>query len=379
VRIRDSLVQVHLWVGLITAPFLVVLGLTGALLVFENQINDALNVRLTRVTPAGAALSISELETRIRATYPGYRVVDVDFPPDAAHSRSVGVVSPDGKRQVQLFVDPYTGRVLGTGAQEIGVMRVVHALHTHLQAGSAGSTIVGALGLVLLFLACSGLWLWWPAKIFRMRWSGTTKRVVFEAHNALGVYAWVFLMLFSLTGAVIHWDGLVGGWIERLAPAPAPVPAIPDTVAACTGQAALPLDRLLGPAAAAVPGAAPSWIQANVDPSKPVRIAFKYPEDHTPAGRTRVYLAGCSAQVLAVRNARTMPLSYRYAQMWNREIHTGDLLGWPTRILAALFSLSLPLMALTGPLIWWTRRRRAARAPAGVPRSSSPAVDPSSG
>jgi len=43
--------------------------------------------------------------------------------------------------------------------------------------------------------------------------------------------------------------------------------------------------------------------------------------------------------------------------MWNRELHTGDIFNLPTRILAAFFSLMLPVLAITGPLIWWTRRR----------------------
>ena len=43
--------------------------------------------------------------------------------------------------------------------------------------------------------------------------------------------------------------------------------------------------------------------------------------------------------------------------MWNRELHTGDIFNLPTRILAAFFSLMLPILAITGPLIWWNRRR----------------------
>ncbi|HKF56710.1 MAG TPA: PepSY-associated TM helix domain-containing protein [Blastocatellia bacterium] len=44
--------------------------------------------------------------------------------------------------------------------------------------------------------------------------------------------------------------------------------------------------------------------------------------------------------------------------MWNREIHTGDILGWPTQILAFFVSLMLPMLSITGPLVWWTRRRK---------------------
>lgn len=371
-RIRNSLVTIHLWVGLVAAPFLFVLGLTGAILVFENEIADALNTKLARVHPAGPTLSLGDLESRIRTSYPGYRLLRVRLPPDAQHSVGVDALAPDDSTEVALFVDPYSGKVLGTAAEQSGIMQWIHGLHTHFQAGRTGSTIVGSLGLVLLFLSLSGLILWWPAKIFRVHWSGTTKRVVFYAHNALGVYSWVFLLLFSVTGAVIHWDGLTAGWIDRVTGSTPPQP-FPRQAPACAGQPAVPADQLLAAATAAVPGARPTVLQMAPDPAAPVRVVFKFPEDRTPAGRTQVFLEPCSAKPLVVRNARTMPLSLRYTAMWNRELHTGDILGWPTRILAALFSLSLPLMGLTGPLIWWTRRRRAtagAPVPVAVPESS---------
>lgn len=372
VRIRNSLVTIHLWVGLVAAPFLFVLGLTGAVMVFENEIADALNARLVRVQPSGTALSPTALESRIQPEYPGYRLLGINLPPDANHAAAIDALSPDGKTEVALFVDPYSGKVLGTAEEQSGVMGWIHGLHTHLQAGRTGSTIVASLALVLLFLSLSGLILWWPTKLFSVRWRGTAKRVVFEAHNALGIYAWVFLLLFSVTGAVIHWDRPVAGWIDRLTGA-GPLQPLPRSAPACAGRPAVPADRLLGAATAAVPGARATWLQMAPDPTTPVRVVFKYPEDHTPAGRTQVFLEACSAKILTVRNARQMPASFRYTAMWNRELHTGDIFGWPTRILAALFSLSLPLMGLTGPLIWWTRRRRATAGvpvPVAVPESS---------
>ena len=47
-------------------------------------------------------------------------------------------------------------------------------------------------------------------------------------------------------------------------------------------------------------------------------------------------------------------------RQWTRELHTGDLWGWPTRTLAFLFSVTLPVVALSGPLLWWKGRRKGA-------------------
>jgi uncharacterized iron-regulated membrane protein len=59
-----------------------------------------------------------------------------------------------------------------------------------------------------------------------------------------------------------------------------------------------------------------------------------------------------------VWSTRTAPLGFKITRMWIREIHTGDILGWPTRLLACLVSLLLPILAITGLLIWWNRSRK---------------------
>ena len=57
-------------------------------------------------------------------------------------------------------------------------------------------------------------------------------------------------------------------------------------------------------------------------------------------------------------NSRTAPLGFKFNQLWIREIHTGDICGWPTRLLACFMSLALPIMVITGTLIWWNRNRK---------------------
>ena len=92
--------------------------------------------------------------------------------------------------------------------------------------------------------------------------------------------------------------------------------------------------------------------------SSPIRIIMKYPEDRTPSGRTNILIDGWTGEIVSAQTSRTAPIGTRIAKLWNREIHTGDLCGLPTRILACIASLSLPLLAITGPLMWLGRLRR---------------------
>jgi uncharacterized iron-regulated membrane protein len=255
------------------------------------------------------------------------------------------LAAPPGRgRPTQVYMDPYSGRVLGTAADLRDPMRTVHQLHTHLLGGETGSTAVAWTAVALLLLAAGGIVLWWPRKIYRPGRPG--KRFVFDLHNALGIWSWAFLLLFAATGAVVHWGEAAG-------------PPPPRGTGACKGLPPASPDRLLSAAVAAVPGARPTFLFAA---GNPARVIMKFPEDHTPAGRTNVYLEPCTAKPLAVQTSRDAPLRFKVAKLWNREVHTGDIFGWPTRILACLFSLSLPVMALTGPLLWWrSRARRSAR------------------
>jgi uncharacterized iron-regulated membrane protein len=365
--VRRWLVRAHLIVGVTTAPVLALLGLTGAIMVFEPQIVDAANASLLRVAPSARTLRLDDMAARLRAAYPGAHVDGVSLAEDATHADAFDVVrGGDPRGGATVFVDPHTGRILGTAdALRARWLGTVHQLHTRLLAGEAGASVVGWTAVALLFLAVTGLVLWWPGKILRVRRTTSGKRVVLDVHSALGAYSWIFLMLFALTGAALHWEDLARRLVAS-ASGGASDPPPPAPSHACEGKPALGLDRLAAAAAAAVPGATPSWLQVRT-PTGLARMVMRFPEDRTPAGRTVVAMEPCTARVVSVQSTRAASLAFRATRMWAREAHTGDLFGWPTRILAALFSLSLPLMAVTGPLIWLSRRRRPSRPPAARP------------
>jgi uncharacterized iron-regulated membrane protein len=217
--------------------------------------------------------------------------------------------------------------------------------------------ITGWSAIFLAGLSVSGLVLWWPRRLLRLSFSGSGRKTNFELHNVLGFYASLFMGLFALTGIVIHWeeksrvlaDWLTGG--EGRKPPPKAAPAVP-------GAVPVKADAVLAIAQQTVPGARVFSMQGLGALGNPIRVWMKFPEDGTPAGRTNLFLDPASGAVLSVQTSRTGPPGFRIANYWNREIHTGDIFGWPTRILACAASLALPVLALTGVLIWWGRIRR---------------------
>jgi uncharacterized iron-regulated membrane protein len=354
--LRKMLLTVHLVIGLAAAPLLALLGATGLVLAFEDPLDHALNAPLLDAPGAGPLLSPGALERRLGATHPGYRVESLSIPADEHQAWTIQLGLAVGEEQKALLVDPHDGSVLGEETQLDRKLTTVHQLHTRLLAGPWGRALVGYGGVALVALALSGLILWWPGKILRVRRNGSRRRLVFELHSALGGVTWAMLLVFGVSAIGIHWNGPILSALAWVTGETLP-PPFPDSAPGCAGQPALPLSRIITAARAAVPGARLTTARIG-DGDAPARVIFKFPEDHTPAGRTNVFVAACSGAVIDARSSRTAPVAYRAMALWNREIHTGDLGGWPTRVLAALVSLTLPIMALTGPIIWWQRRGR---------------------
>ena len=76
-RLRPLLLNTHLVVGLVAALPLFCIGLTGAILVFENPIDDAINAKIAVVShpPGATPLTLKALEDTLDRTYQGYRIV----------------------------------------------------------------------------------------------------------------------------------------------------------------------------------------------------------------------------------------------------------------------------------------------------------------
>ena len=118
---------------------------------------------------------------------------------------------------------------------------------------------------------------------------------------------------------------------------------------------ALSLDSILHIARAAVPGAAVMSMQLPPNAKAPAIVQLRYPEDHTPGGRSRVFIDRYRGTIL--RNASTR-LAEPGTQLVNlkRSLHTGDVLGAPTQAIWFLAALILAAQVVTGVLMWWNGR-----------------------
>jgi uncharacterized iron-regulated membrane protein len=345
-RLRGIVLNLHLAAGLAAAAFIAILGVTGSIMAFEDELDHATHPHLFKVAP-GTPLSLDALAMRATAAYPDRRVT----------AYGIGV-SPDLSSYVALqgltvYLDPYTGEVLGTRSGPTWLAQV-HQLHLRLLAGDVGKTIVSWTGLVLTLLACSGLYLWWPIKRIGVNWAQGGRRRWFDLHNAVGIAAWIVIVALAVTGTVIGFERTTTPLFYRMTGSQPVSP--PPPVAPLPGARMLTPGEAVAVARAAMPGAAP--IAVNAASGKTAyRVALRFPEDRTPGGRSRVFVHPYTGAVVQSESSRTTAAGTRLV-IANRAIHTGDLFGVPTKIVASIGSLAVALQVVSGLAMWLKRVRR---------------------
>jgi uncharacterized iron-regulated membrane protein len=342
---RKLVLTLHLYAALITGVFVVILGVTGSIMAFEDQIDHLTHPHLFFVTPQTRALSLAELATAASRRFPGEKALSFGMPTSPDLSYYVAFDSGN------VYVNPYTGEVLGVRDAPTW-LSFVHQFHLRLSAGAAGKRIVSWVGLVMLFLLLSGLYLWWPLKRVTVTWDAGPKRRWFDVHSAVGIFSLVFLLLLTVTGIVIGFESVSTPFffsITHSQPLRANFRA-----GARPGIVPLTPDQAVDAARAALPGAAP--IGVNVPgPTGVYRVALRYPEDLTPGGRSRVFVDPYGGAILQAESSRTTAAGTRMVNA-NRAIHTGDILGLPSKAVMSMASLMAALQVFSGVMLWWKRR-----------------------
>ena len=339
----------HLFCGLYAAVFVVTLGVSGALLTFHDELDRALNPKLWYVTPAGAPKPLAELVAAVQQEYPGLQVMGIRLPEKPVYAAFVDVRRPGTREGMTVAVDPYTAAVLGDSDHANNFADNLRDFHSSLLLGGAGEGLVWISGVGCVALALTGVVLWWRRKRYAL--SGPASPTFnLDLHTVVGLYCGVFVLIYGITAVRPVPVGLV---LPRGLFQPRSVKLTPPA-----GAKEMSLEAQVAAARQALPEAQPWYISGRPeDRTAPTVVMMRYPEDHSESPRSGVVLDPYSGAILHKSDLRSLNGFQKYAYAWNMEIHTGAIFGMPSKVVASASSLVIPLLGVTGPLIWWRRRK----------------------
>jgi uncharacterized iron-regulated membrane protein len=218
-QFRKVIFWIHLVCGVTAGIFIFLMCVTGALLSFEPNILKAVESDMRYVRPAQNAqkLPVREIIAKVLEARPNARPSAVTLQND---SQAAAVVALG--REGQVYVNPYTGEIIGEGATGWrAAFRVVEDLHRWIalpgEARTVGKTINDVCNLAFLMLALTGVYIWFPRRLawqnfksvlwFRRGLGGKARD--FNWHNTIGFWTSLVLIVLTVTGAVIsyQWAG----------------------------------------------------------------------------------------------------------------------------------------------------------------------------
>ena len=345
---RRTLLKLHLILGLAAGVIITSLGVTGSIMAFEPEIDHWQHRALMDVAPGGTPHLISEVIATVAGAYPDTPISGVTL--GSSPTRAYAVSTKKGL----VYVNPYTLDIKGLRPNGPDWLSNVHQIHLRLNT-TWGKPVVSWSGVIMLLLVLSGLYLWWPVKRVTVTTGKTPFRTWYDWHNAVGIFSFVFLLLLSVTGVFIGFESSAVPLAYRVTGS-VPARAVSPKLKAQPGVAQITPDRALEIAAQALPGATPFFVPV-VSPTDAYNVRARFSEDLTPGGRSRVLIDSYSGAVMSADSSRTAP-GGRRVETTNRAIHTGDIFGWPSKIVMSVASIMAPVQLLTGVMLW-VRRKRA--------------------
>lgn len=359
--LHRSIWTLHLWLGLALAIYLSLVGVSGAILVWGEELDRRQQPALLRALPQKERASLQEIVAVWKARYPREPLRNLRLNDPHDPSAVFTAFTGRGAAARTVYIDPYRATILGERGSREGAVKWLADLHFRLLLGDLGWKANGWGALGLLVVLGSGVWMWWPRTLRQLRVRVSVKRgngarrFWRDLHLASGFWSAAILFLLAVTGAVFIWWQPVQDAVYKVTRTPAD--AIPQAVA--TGKARSP-DELLALAQGRFPDARFSGVGLPTKTGEvfTLYVTFGGPGQWGPFGQ--VALDPVSGKVLSVQDGRAYPLGKRImAAMF--PLHAGLWGGILVKLLYTIAGILPLVLSISGALIWWNKRRAQRR------------------
>jgi uncharacterized iron-regulated membrane protein len=359
--LRKILSWSHRWLGFVGGIFICLLAFTGGVVTFRPQIASLLSPPQTQsancVTP-----DWTRAEKEIEAF--GHSTINRIYAPMAPDTRYRFRMTTDTDAiYTHVIYDACAGKVIGTA--NLSWMDWLVDLHHNLLAGRTGRWYAGWVGVALFISGVGGILIWLISnpslqRLFHIRSGSLMPR---NLHTMFGVTAGSLLLVGSFTSLGLCFPQTMRAGIRLFMALPdevrAPRPAKPQGEVALAG-----LGDIIRAAEQAIPGAQFREIRMPDGPGN-VQVRMWLPSDFRSLGNNVATVDRISARVVATDLYSARPAGNRFVQAM-AGLHYGEWGGLVYRSLYGIAGFASTLLFVTGILLWWLPKRRAAVRPIAI-------------
>ncbi len=353
---RWLLMQVHLWTGIGLGLYIFVVSVSGAALVFREEIIAASYTPVISNVP-GERMDWSTLHQHIQNAYPQHKISWFRNRENPREAVEVWLEKDSGTEIV--LADAVSGKVLGPKGGTIeATVKWLADLHISLLAGQTGR-IVNGIGSGFLCLLCiTGLVIWWPG-IRNWRRSLTIdlrkswKRINWDLHSAVGFWTLAFVMIWGVTGIYLIFPQPFRNFVGMIAPLQAAGQRATPPVAPQGGEVRS-LSSLVSVAEQATPGKVTTWVGLPYRKGQAVSQIYRQDSFDDHASLTGVVLNAYTGEVQQIRDFENLMPGDRILR-WFGYLHFGNFGGTSVKVLWTVIGIAPAILFVTGFLMWWNR------------------------
>lgn len=379
---KNFIKKVHLWLGLSSGLIVIILGITGCLYAFEEELRPIVHdyyyvdqVKSQKL-PISRLLEIAQEKNKkinpnqilsgCRTISDDKRTVIIWFFEELDKD---AVWYWNRYQSTYFYMDPYTGNIEEIEDYNFEFFVFIRMLHQTLCLNSTiGDPIVGTATIIFIISLITGLVLWWPKnkqaakQRFWFRWKNTTqwKRKNYDLHNIMGFYMMIFALILALTGLVwafecydkgVQWLFNGGKTYER------------EKIVSDTSQYNQnnPADKIYAATKQLEPNAKSYYLfLPKADDSLAVFQTFVRYENRFNDVSMQFDRYTAKPLKITTYDDKNNGEKFRFI---NYDLHVGSILGFPGKVLAFFASLVCASLPVTGFLIWWGRNNKKKKTP----------------
>ncbi|NGP87710.1 PepSY-associated TM helix domain-containing protein [Fodinibius halophilus] len=349
--VKQNLLSIHKWLGLLAGIFILIMGISGSIIVFDDEIDDLINHEIITQPNSTQPVSVDKAYSSIVNTHPNWEIRFTNIPEQANRVIEAEIRRPNDRRY--LYLHPVSGKILLDKASKTNFTHWMLKLHYSLHAGVIGETILFVAALMFIGSLITGIWFYrkaiWRVCTFKIypRFRDL-KSTSSELHRTIGVWALLFNFITALTGTIILFT-IVSAHLTSKGPEPIPDPPSIN----------VSIDSLLNKAVESYPGFDPSYLMlpkqeggtirfyGHTDTDWPIHYRFSNYLQFNPNDGTLVH-----AFFIKDKPIEMHLLSFIYP------LHFGNWGGIIIKILYSLFGIAPAILSITGFIIWQKRNSK---------------------